>query len=435
MATYYETLDFLYRLEVERMDLKLERVAEALRLCGSPHLCFPALHIAGTNGKGSTAALLHAVLSVAGYQVGLFTSPHLVDFCERIRLGSGHISQQEVIDGVAAIRARVEPARLRLTPFEMMTVLAFCAFARARLDVAVVEVGLGGRLDATNVLSPLVSVITGIGLDHQAYLGPTLADIAREKGGIIKPGVPVVIGRVDAESRALLSGLARERGSAAYVFGRDFISCDRQDEGIDYQGLTWRLSGLRLGLRGRFQHDNAAVALAALELIQASFPVSEDTIRQGLRAATWPGRLDVVSEQPLVILDGAHNPQAVETLVAELPVLLRGRRVKLLFSVMRDKDWKAMVPLLARVATEVVVTRVPQARAEEPAVLQAAFAPFCPVRVIVSAQEACQQLMAEAGPDEAVVVCGSLFLVGAVSPLFSPTFAPLPQPQVREAGR
>ncbi len=247
MATYYETLDFLYRLEVERMDLKLERVAEALRLCGSPHLCFPALHIAGTNGKGSTAALLHAVLSVAGYQVGLFTSPHLVDFCERIRLGSGHISEQEVIDGVAAIRARVEPARLRLTPFEMMTVLAFCAFARARLDVAVVEVGLGGRLDATNVLSPRVSVITGIGLDHQAYLGPTLADIAREKGGIIKPGVPVVIGRVDAESRALLSALARERGSAAYVFGRDFISCDRQDEGIDYQGLTWRLSGLRLG--------------------------------------------------------------------------------------------------------------------------------------------------------------------------------------------
>ena len=135
MATYYETLDFLYRLEVERMDLKLERVAEALRLCGSPHLCFPALHIAGTNGKGSTAALLHAVLSAAGYQVGLFTSPHLVDFCERIRLGSGDISQQEVIDGVAAIRARVEPARLRLTPFEMMTVLAFCAFARARLDV------------------------------------------------------------------------------------------------------------------------------------------------------------------------------------------------------------------------------------------------------------------------------------------------------------
>jgi len=177
------------------------------------------------------------------------------------------------------------------------------------------------------------------------------------------------------------------------------------------------------------------VALAALELIQASFPVSEDTIRQGLRAATWPGRLDVVSEQPLVILDGAHNPQAVETLVAELPVLLRGRRVKLLFSVMRDKDWKAMVPLLARVATEVVVTRVPQARAEEPAVLQAAFAPFCPVRVIVSAQEACQQLMAEAGPDEAVVVCGSLFLVAEVYPLFSPTFAPLPQQQVREAGR
>jgi dihydrofolate synthase/folylpolyglutamate synthase len=375
------------------------------------------------------------VLSAAGYQVGLFTSPHLVDFCERIRLGTRPISEQEVIDGVAAIRARVEPAGVRLTPFEMMTVLAFCAFAHARIDVAVVEVGLGGRLDATNVLSPLVSAITSIGLDHQAYLGPTLADIAREKGGIIKPGVPVVIGRVDAESRALLCDLARERGSAVYVFGRDFIICDGQDGGIDYRGLAWRLSDLRLSLRGRFQHSNAAVALAALEVSQAAFPVSEDTIRQGLRAATWPGRLDVVSEQPLVILDGAHNPQAVETLVAELPALLRGRRVKLLFGVMRDKDWKAMVPVLAQVATEVVVTRVQQARAEEPTVLQAAFAPFCPVRVVADAQEACQQLMAEAGPDQAVVVCGSLFLVGEVYPLFTPTFAPLSQQQVRKAGR
>ncbi len=284
MPTYQETLDFLYHLEVERMDLKLERVAAALQLCGSPQRHFPALHIAGTNGKGSTAALLHAVLSTAGYRVGLFTSPHLIDFCERIRLGDDCISQQEVIDEVVAIRARIEPAGIQLTPFEMMTVLAFCAFARAQVDVAVVEVGLGGRLDATNVLSPLVSVITSIGLDHQAYLGPTLAHIAREKGGIIKPGVPIVIGKVDGESRDLLCDLALQAHSPAYLHGQDFTISDESNEGIVYQGQAWCLSNLRLGLRGRFQHQNAAVALAALEVIRSSFPVSEESLRQGAAA-------------------------------------------------------------------------------------------------------------------------------------------------------
>jgi dihydrofolate synthase/folylpolyglutamate synthase len=426
MSTYQETLAFLYHLEVERMDLTLDRVAAALRLCGSPHLRFPALHVAGTNGKGSTAAMLHAMLSAAGYRVGLFTSPHLIDFCERIRLGSEWISPQEVIDGVAEIRACVEPAEIHLTPFEMMTVLAFCAFARARVDVAVVEVGLGGRLDATNVLAPLVSVITSIGLDHQAYLGPTLAHIAREKGGIIKPGVPVVIGKVDEESRHILCDLASHAGNPAYAYGRDFSLSQDSDGKVTYLGLGGRLPNLTLSLRGRFQYQNAAVALAALELIRPSFPISGECLRRGLCAVAWPGRLDVVSEHPLVVLDGAHNPQAVETLSAELPALVSDKRVKLLFSVMRDKDWRTMIPLLTQIADEVVVTRVQQARAEDPTIVQAAFAPFCPTWIMPNAHEACQQLVAQAGPNEAVVVCGSLFLVGEVYPLFSPAGAPFP---------
>jgi len=434
MSTYHQTLEFLYHLEIERMDLKLERVTAALQLCGSPQLRFPALHIAGTNGKGSTAALLHSLLSAAGYRVGLFTSPHLIDFRERIRLGRTPISEQDVVNEVAAIRGRIEPAGIRLTPFEMMTVLAFCAFARAQIDVAVIEVGLGGRLDATNVLSPLVSMITSIGLDHQAYLGSTLAHIAWEKGGIIKPGVPVVIGQVDAESRSILSDLARQVGSALYAFGQNFTICDDTDGTVAYRGLVWRLTNVRLGLRGRFQQQNAAVALAALEVLRTSFPASEDNLRQGLRTATWPGRLDVVSEHPLVVLDGAHNPQAIETLIAELPGVLQGRRVKLLFSVMRDKDWRTMVPMLTRIADEIVVTRVQQARAEDPAVLQAAFLPFRPVRVIMDAQEACRQLMTEAGPNDAVVVCGSLFLVGEVYPLFAPAVIPSLQRAQEERG-
>jgi dihydrofolate synthase/folylpolyglutamate synthase len=421
MLSYQQTLDHVYRLEVERMDLKLERVFEALQRCGLPQLRFPALHIAGTNGKGSTATFLYAMLSAAGYRVGLFTSPHLIDFRERIRLGHRWISEQEVIDGVAAIRAEIEPAGIKLTPFELMTVLAFRAFAQAAVDVAVVEVGLGGRLDATNVLTPLAAVITSIGLDHQAYLGNTVAEIAREKGGVIKPEVPTVIGRVDAESRDILRSIARDRGSVSYLLGQNFTVAQRNGGAASYHGLGWQLHDLQLGLRGRFQCDNAATALAALELIQSAFFTSEAQVRRGLRLARWPGRLEVVSHRPLVVMDGAHNPHAMRALVAELPAILRGKRVKLLFAVMRDKDWRAMIPPLAPLVAGAVVTRVRQPRAEDPALLQAAFAPFCPVQVIDDAQAACRHLLATTRSDEALLIAGSLFLVGEVYPLFSPT--------------
>ncbi|MGE0824228.1 MAG: folylpolyglutamate synthase/dihydrofolate synthase family protein [Candidatus Binatia bacterium] len=421
MSTYKQTLDFVYRLEVEQMNLKLERVAEALRLCGSPQERFPILHVAGTNGKGSTALFLYAMLSAAGYRVGLFTSPHLIDFCERIRLGQTWITEQEVIDGVEMIRALVEPVGVQLTPFEMMTVLALHAFAQAQVDIAVVEVGLGGRLDATNVVTPLVSVITSIGLDHQAYLGSTVPDIAREKGGIIKPSVPVVIGRVTDESEQVLSSIARTCNSTTYMLGRDFAVQEWYDGQVHYHGLHWQFPRLQLGLRGRFQCDNVALALAALEVCLDEVSITEEQARCGIAAARWPGRLDVVSQQPLVILDGAHNPQAMETLVRELPRLLNGRRAKLLFAAMRDKDWQTMIASLVPLASEVVVTRVQQSRAENPAAFVEAFRPFCPVQVIEDAQTACSHLMAGVASDEAILVTGSLFLVGEVYALFSST--------------
>ena len=326
----------------------------------------------------------------------------------------------EVIDGVAAVRTAVEPAGIQLTPFEMMTVLAFIAFAREQVDVAVVEVGLGGRLDATNVLSPLISVITSIGLDHQAYLGPTLAHIAREKGGIIKAQTPVVLGRMDQESSGLLRGIAAELESPMVLFGKDFTVSPHAIDGCDYQGPSWQLSDLQIGLRGRFQLQNAAVALATLETLRKTFPMTEEQLRLGLLRASWPGRLEIVSERPFVVLDGAHNPQAMEVLCAELPDVLQGRRATVLLSIMRDKDWRSMIPLLAEVAQEIVVTRVQQARAEDPMVLTKEIAPLLPSRVLPDAQAACRQLMAEAKPDAALVVCGSLFLVGEVYPLFFP---------------
>lgn len=417
--TYQETLDFLFHLEVSQgIDLKLERVHLALATLGSPERDFVSLHIAGTNGKGSTAAILHAILSAAGYRTGLYTSPHLVDFCERIRIGERGIAPGEVVELVAELCRCFANGGLALTYFEFVTVLAFYYFALSRVEVAAVEVGLGGRFDATNVIAPGVAIITSVGLDHEEYLGADLPSVAREKGGILKGGVPAVVGKVDEGVRVLLREIADGQGSPVYFFSRDFGVRLREDGTFDYHGLQWRAERLPLSLRGAYQRRNAAVALAALELIQSRFPVCEKHIREGLEAVQWPGRLEVVQEKPLVVLDGAHNLQGVETLVEEVPPLLGERKAKLLFGVMRDKRWAEMVPRLARVASEVVVTRVARPRSEDPHALAKAFASFLPTRVVEDAQEACRQLIQETDPQEAVLVCGSLFLIGAVYPLF-----------------
>lgn len=418
MSNYSDTLAWLYGLEVERMDLKLERTTLALRLGDDPQRQFPSIHIAGTNGKGSTAAILHAILSAAGYRVGLFTSPHLMDFCERIRIGTRWVSRPEVVDTVGAIKSYLEPAGIRLTPFEMMTVLAFHIFAQARVDIAIVEVGLGGRLDATNVLTPLVSIITSIGLDHQQYLGSTLAGIAYEKGGIIKPAVPVVLGKLDQESRDVLYRRARDQGSAILAYGQDFVLEKDASSRYYYGGKRSQYEDIQISLNGKFQMHNAAVALASLECLQDSFPVTAAQRRAGLRSVHWPGRLDIVSTRPLVILDGAHNIQALQALLAELPDLAPNRRPLFLFGVMRDKEWRPMVAALEQVAAEVVVTAVAQSRAEDPYTVQKAFSANCSVRTVEGAAEACRQLLHQVGSRDVIVVCGSLFLVGEVLPLF-----------------
>ncbi len=419
MTAYESSLAWLYALEAAKgMDFKLERVEAALQAFGNPQRRYPVLHVAGTNGKGSVAAMAHAVAQAAGYRAGLYTSPHLVRFAERVRVGDEEIADDDVVALVRQIRAQTEPRGIQLTFFEFTTVLALLYFAAREVSLAVIEVGLGGRLDATNVVDPAVAAITTVGLDHQEYLGTTIAAVAAEKGGIIKPGRPTVLGRLRPEARAVIGAIAAQRGSRLYELERDF-EVDAEgvdaDAGSSYRGNRWQLSGLRVGLRGAHQRDNAAVALAMLE--QLEMPMPEPAIRSGLAGVRWPGRLEVVAGAPLLIVDGAHNPDGIETLVREVQPLLRGRgRLWLLFGVMRDKDWTAMVEAVAPLAGAVIATSVPSPRGELPERVAAAFGPLKPTEVMVDPVTALAALRRRAQPEDVIVVTGSLFLVGAVYP-------------------
>jgi len=410
-VTYEETVAYLAGLEVSAgWDLKLERIRAALVRRGHPEARWPALHVAGTNGKGSTAAMLDAVLTAAGYRTGLYTSPHLVDFTERIRVGGRTIPRATVVELVAALRADLAAAGIALTHFEFATLIAFEWFARVGIDVAVIEVGLGGRLDATNLVRPAVTAITSIALDHEAWLGHDLAAIAMEKAGIVKPGVPLALGRLPDEAARVVVARAAEVGAPVAQVGIEAALAEAPG-GLVFRGpgVTW--DRLRLALPGTFQQDNAAVALTVLALARGRFPCAPEAVRAGLAAVRWPGRLAVLRERPLVVVDGAHNPAGATTLAAELPGVVGDRPVVLVFAVMADKDWRAMLgPLLAR-AARVIVTRVGR-RAADPQALADALRGRVPVEAVVEPRAALRAALARAGAEGAVLVTGSLFLAG-----------------------
>lgn len=416
MGSYSDTLNYIFNLRGGEIDLRLQRVEQALALFDHPERRYRAFHIAGTNGKGSTAAMLQRILSAEGYRAALYTSPHVVSFTERIRIGEQEISPEEVVEIAALIEDRLERAGIGLTFFEFVTVMAFVYFAWGGVDVAVVEVGLGGRLDATNLVLPQVSVITTIAKDHEAYLGSDTLSIAREKGGIIKERVPLVGGTLLPQVEELLRGIAQAKGAAPFFLGKDFSLEVKDAERFDYRGLQWNLADLSLALRGRYQRANAAVALAALEVARDAFPVSEVAIREGLRTVFWPGRFEVISAEPRVILDGAHNGEGINALVREIRHFQKDNKVRLLFAAMADKDWPHMLAELSTVAAEVVLTRAPMARSADPNELASALAPQMPFRIIESPLEAARFLLQSAGPDDTVLVAGSLYLVGEVRP-------------------
>ncbi len=313
--TFREAFEWLSRFQFHGIRPGLERITTLLSRLGHPEKAFKAIHIAGTNGKGSTAAILESLLRHHGIKTGLYTSPHLVSVCERFMVAGRSISEERF----AALCTRVRKAlgELPATYFELTTALAFLYFAEEGVELAIVECGLGGRLDATNVINPEVTVITNIGLDHQVYLGETIPQVAAEKAGIIKKGCPVVVGPVNPEAFEVIANRAQSLSAPLFQFDEDFRVIPSQG-GFIYQG-KYRLSGLKLSLRGRFQTINLALALKTFELLrEQGFPFHEETVRQGLRHVVWPGRYETFKLPRLVILDGAHNLDGIRALLESL---------------------------------------------------------------------------------------------------------------------
>jgi dihydrofolate synthase / folylpolyglutamate synthase len=421
MPRLSKTLDWLYSLEGRGEIYKLERMDQALALIGDPHRRLSAVHIAGTKGKGSVAAMLDAMVRAGGLRCGLYTKPHLVHLTERTRIDGAEMPARLMVEYIERLRAIYERADLALTFFEFTVALMFLYFAEAAVDLAIIETGLGGRLDSTNVVAPLVSVITPIGFDHMDRLGHTIAEIATEKGGIIKPGVPVVIGARDPEARRVLASLAAQRQSPARIVDRDFSFRSLAPAHLlDYFGLGLNLEQVELGVAGPFQHENAAIALAAVEVLRAQgWRFEEQAIRQGLRELSWPGRFDVVSRRPLVILDCAHNEMSIAALLETMSVELGpGVKPRLVFGCQSAKEWSAMAAMLAPRVRDVTLTRAKPKSPLEPEELLPHFAAHCPARVERDPMRAIERVISEMAPDDVALVTGSVYLIGEVYPYF-----------------
>ena len=388
---YSEAIQFLYGLQVFGARPGLESTFELAALIGNPQERLRFIHVAGTNGKGSTCAMLESIYRAAGLRVGLFTSPHLVSFRERIQVNRQLIPEADIVRLVAELRGL--PRQASATLFEFTTVMALKFFAEHACDLVIWETGLGGRLDATNIATPLASVITNIAFDHQQWLGDTLEKIAAEKAGIIKPGIPVVT--------------AVDEPSALAVI--ETIACERQAPLTHSQGAVMP----DLPLAGAHQKLNAALALATVEVLQKRIPVAENAIHAGLAGVEWPGRLQLIQKTngQKILLDGAHNLAGAEVLREALEQNFPAKKRTLILGILQDKNWREICRQIAPLAGKIIAVPVASERTANPAELAAECRAANPAAEMAVAQSLQEALQASSG-DDFVVVTGSLYLAG-----------------------
>ena len=411
--TYRDTLEYLSSFNRMGIRLGLDPIRCLLERLHNPQNSFPSVLIAGTNGKGSVAAMTAAILSAGGFKTGLYTSPDLIDFRERIRINGRMISRRDVGICVREIKGQI---REEVSYFEFLTAMAFLHFQRQQVEIAVLEIGMGGRLDATNVVMPLVSIITNISLEHREYLGNTLAEIAREKGGIIRERGRCLTAAGQRRVIETLEAICRERGAALYRLGREIRTTIHRDGTFSYHGIEQRHERLVCPLAGRHQVKNAALALGAVELIgEAGFRIDGHAVSEGLKRTRWEGRLEILRRSPMLLVDGAHNPAGVAALCRALKNDFPRRRLLLLFGVLDDKDYRTMAKRLFPLADRVFLTRPHSERALSLEVLLPAARRFhSDIDVVENPGDALRRALSLAGKEDLVCTAGSLYLVGEI---------------------
>lgn len=422
---YQEALDYIYSFIdnslTHQANLSLDdsdpsRMYTLMQSLGNPQNHYPSIHVAGSKGKGSVSAFCATALQNEGYKVGLYTSPHLRDFEERIQIKREPISREDFVTYVDEIKPYVSPIP-RLNTFEIATAIAFWYFSRQKVDIAVIEVGLGGRLDATNVITPKVSVITALYLEHTKILGDTIEKIAMEKAGIIKPGIPVVISPQVSEARKTIEEIAAQRKASLTQIGQDY-TFDQIRSSLDRQAFTLKssitneLTGLEIRLLGQHQMENASTAYIALQsLREQGIPISERAIHEGFAHTEWPARFEVLRQEPPLIVDSAHNPDSARKLRHTIEEYFPGRPIVLIFGVSEDKNVGGMIKELHPGTIQVICSQSTHPRAMDAEDLLKLVMPFnVSARVISDIGTALEEAITIAGKNAVVLVTGSIFV-------------------------
>lgn len=414
-----DALVYLSSLQGMGMRMDLGPETRLLDRLGNPQKKYRAIIVGGTNGKGSIAATLSSILTSGGYRVGLYTSPHLIDFTERIRINGFPISFKDLRRLVQEVRRRITE---EVTYFEVATALAFLYFYEASVDVAVLEVGLGGRLDATNVCDAEVSIISNVALEHREYLGRTLRDIAFEKAGIIKEKGVCITAAGKGKALEVIEKICREKNSRLYRVGGDIRVKGLPDGSFSYRGIEKRYDRLTTPLLGNHQKVNAACALGAVELLtRQGFRLADASILRGLQSVHWEGRLEVLGRSPMIIVDGAHNPAGASVLRETLVGVFPGKRIVLVLGVLRDKDYRGIVRRLVPLAHGVILTRPSSDRALHPRELEGEARKYSrDIEVIENPGKALERALTRAQSEDLVCLTGSLYLVGEIKKIYRP---------------
>lgn len=431
MFTYSEALDYIYDLTKYGIKLGLKNINYLLYFLGEPHKKLRIIHVAGTNGKGSTCSFISSILQSDGYKVGLYTSPHLVDFTERFKINGKSINKKKVIELLVKIKPLIEkvantPGYGHPTFFEVITSMAFLYFYEEQVDFLVLETGLGGRLDATNVCEPLISVITHIDYDHMDKLGNSLKKIAREKGGIIKAEGIVISSEQKDEAYKEIRKIGEEKNALMYCVGKEIIyqivKSDLKGVTFDLKGIDHEYKKLHTPLLGRHQADNAAAAIAAVEALKIrAINITEKAIRIGLEKVKWTGRLEIIQTNPKLVLDGAHNPNGIMVMRDALKEIFSYQRLILVLAIFSDKDYPEMIKIIAPDADLIITSQTNNPRATPSQLIAKEAEKYIEQQKIIITENIPQAIncaLSKSKEDDLICITGSLYTVGEAKRYF-----------------